>query len=225
MSIFPDDKTETQEDEPINTQGHARRRALRRPRCPQDACSCLGLEGLGPALTSPRKAAHSTTVVNQRSTLWARPFGSGATASGPFSAPGLAERSRCPPAPPDSSSNSSVAAPPAVLRAPRTGHRASGVQDGVRPRPRVPRGANSNSAGTSPRERDPGSEAFSLRRRGALTVVERLPGSRSGNKAARQSGVLFKPEVDVVALGTGLSDPGEESRLGEPGEFQTLKEL
>lgn len=127
MSIFPDDKTETQEDEPINTQGHARRRALRRPRCPQDACSCLGLEGLGPALTSPRKAAHSTTVVNQRSTLWARPFGSRATASGPFSAPGPGERSRCPPAPPDSSSNSSVAAPPAVLRAPRTAHRAPGL--------------------------------------------------------------------------------------------------
>lgn len=128
------------------TKGRSRRRALRRPRSLQDACSSLGLQGLGPALTSPRKAAHSTTVVNQRSTLWPRPSRTEATASDSFSAPGPAGRSRCPPAPPSSSSSSSVAAA-STCRAPCTG-------SPVPPRPRAP----APTPGTGSRERAPGAK-------------------------------------------------------------------
>lgn len=151
-------------------------------------------------------------MVNQRSTLWARPFRTEATASDSFSAPGPAGRSRCPPAPPNSSSNSSVAAPPAVLRAP--GLRCAG-------RCPAPPGPGANNARTCPRERDLGAEP--PRRAGAvsLTVAERLHGSQAGNKAAGPSGDFLKPEVDVVALGIGQPGPGEKSQLGEfprPGE-------
>lgn len=68
-----------------------------------------------PALTSPRKAAHRRTVMNQRSMLPARLLRrEPATASGSFSAGASAGKSRCPaawaPAPQGSSSSSSLEA-------------------------------------------------------------------------------------------------------------------
>ena len=73
------------------------------------------LEGSSPALTSPRRAAHRITVMNQRSRLPPPPLRrEPATASGSFSARTSSWRSRFPaagdPVPRCSKSNSSVAA-------------------------------------------------------------------------------------------------------------------
>lgn len=133
-------------------------RALRRPCSLQAPAPALAKEGFSLALTSPRKAAHSTTVVNQRSTSWARPFRAEATASDSFSVPGEAERSRRPPASRNSSSNSSVAASNSSYP-PSSVHRSLSLQGVVRPRPGAPESPRAPTpAGTSPRELDPGTK-------------------------------------------------------------------
>lgn len=121
--LFPDDKTETQG---INqgTQRSRKARGTEETTFPAGRLLQPWPERVSnPALTSPRKAAHSTPVVNQRSTFSARLFRPEATASDSFSGPGSTRRSRCPPGSRNSSSNSSVAAPqrslPAELRAPQ----------------------------------------------------------------------------------------------------------
>ena len=108
-----------------------------------------------PALTSPRKAAHRRTVMNQRSMLPARPLRrEPTTASGSFSAGASAWRSRCPaagaPAPQGSSSSSIVAAPEQRSRYHLASQRSLGNSAPcpglVPPEPAVPAGATSPGA-------------------------------------------------------------------------------
>ena len=105
-----------------------------------------------PALTSPKKAAHRRTVMNQRSMLSARPLlREPTTASGSFSAGASAWRSLCPaagaPAPQGSSSSSIVAAPEQRSRYPSASQRSLGNSAPcpglVPPEPAVPAGATS----------------------------------------------------------------------------------
>lgn len=170
-TLFQDDKTETQG---INqgTQRSSKARGTEETTFPAGHLLQPWPERVSnPALTSPRKAAHSTTVVNQRSTFSARLFRPEATASDSFSGPGSARRSHCPPASRNSSSNSSVAAPrrslPAELRAaqpqrvrlcpapPKSPRVSLGDNPGTIPRERDARAEPSHPAGAAPGHRPP----------------------------------------------------------------------
>lgn len=172
-----------------------------------------------PALTSPRKAAHRITVMNQRSMLPAwRLRREPATTTASFSAAASAPRSRCPaagaPAPRSSSSNSSSAAQekrsccrPASQRSlghwePSPGSAPAG--------PAVPAGAT--SPGTAPWS-GRGSRTSGKRR-----VLQAGDASPSAGKVPegvtwRKCGLSptaasLKPEVYVVAWETGRGRPG-----------------
>lgn len=109
-----------------------------------------------------------------------------------------------------------MAAPPAVLRAPGLG--CAGRCPAPPSSQNLPGGQLRRDQ--TARERDPGARPSHRAGAGpaALPVAERLHGSRSGNKAARQPGGFLKPEVDVVAVGTGLLGAGEFQGRGTEGK-------
>lgn len=181
-----------------------------------------------PALTSPKKAAHRRTVMNQRSMLSARPLlREPTTASGSFSAGASAWRSRCPaagaPAPQGSSSSSIVAAPEQRSRYPSASQRSLGNSAPcpglVPPEPAVPAGATSPGVALVRAEES----NFGTRRPSQAAAARppsrrRLRRSRGGNVASRQPRPLPKPEVDVVAQETRRLSQASASHLAEPTE-------